>query len=100
MDFQISWANSAIADLRDLVRYIAQDNNVAASRFGNAIVSKTETLRTFPLIGRMVPEYQNASLRELILSPYRIVYEVDEKTSRIFILRIWHSARGDLSDDI
>jgi len=94
MDFQIDWAKSSLADLHDLVRYIARDNPSAATRFGEAIISKADILRSFPLIGRIVPEFNSPSLREMILSPYRIVYEVNEEKATISILRIWHSARG------
>ena len=45
----------------------------------------------FPLIGRVVPEFGLADIRERILSPYRMVYRV--KDDVIEILAIHHSAR-------
>ena len=52
MAFQIVWSEIALADLRDLVRYIARDDRQVARRFGDLIVSKVESLQTFPRIGR------------------------------------------------
>jgi len=52
-----------------------RDNPVAAARFGRALVAHTRTLANFPRIGRVVPEFQIETLRELIHGSYRIVYE-------------------------
>jgi len=49
-------------------------------------------LGDFPYAGRRVPEEHDANVRELIVEPYRIIYEVSD--SSIDILRIWHAARG------
>lgn len=96
MAFRIVWSQSALDDLRDLVRYIARDDRHVARRFGDLIVNKVQALQTFPRIGRVVPEYREESLREVIITPYRIVYEIDDDASQLTILRIWHSARGNL----
>jgi toxin ParE1/3/4 len=39
----------------------------------------------------MVPEFGIANLREIILSPFRIVYRLDK--NRVRIVRIWRSER-------
>ncbi|MBN1903115.1 type II toxin-antitoxin system RelE/ParE family toxin [Candidatus Sumerlaeota bacterium] len=33
-------------------------------------------------------------IRELILNPYRLIYQIDQEMKIIHILRIWHSYRG------
>lgn len=96
MAFRIVWSKAALADLRDLVRYIARDDLRVAKRFGDLIVTKVDSLQTFSRIGRMVPEYREDHLRELIVSPYRIVYEIDDDSKMLSVLRIWHGARGEL----
>ena len=50
-------------------------------------------LADFPQAGRRVPEERDAKVREIIVEPYRIIYEVSEGAA-VDILRIWHSARG------
>ncbi len=96
MAYQVVWAEAALVDLRDLVRYIARDDRKVAKRFGDLIVTKVDSLQTFPRIGRIVPEYREDLLRELIVSPYRIVYEIDDDAMMLSVLRIWHGARGNL----
>ena len=34
-------------------------------------------------------------IRQLVVKPYRMLYEVQERTSTVVILRIWHGARRD-----
>ena len=96
MAFRIVWSKTALVDLHDLVRYIARDDRRVAKRFGDLIVTKVDSLQTFPRIGRMVPEYREDHLREFIVSPYRIVYEIDDDSMTLSVLRISHGARGEL----
>ena len=96
MAWRIVWSRLALSDLRDLVRYIAKDDRDVAKRFGDLIVTKVESLQSFPRIGRMVPEYREDRLREIIIAPYRVVYEIDDEAVTLSILRIWRGARGDL----
>ncbi len=95
MAYQIIWTKSALSDLRDLVDYIAEDHLLTAERFGNSIVSRAAELKDFPRIGRIVPEFRDENLREVIIAPYRLIYEMDETDLRVVILRDWHSARGE-----
>ena len=55
------------------------------------ILAHIETLPTNPEIGRLVPEFNAAHIRELIHAPYRVVYTLDSST--IQIIRIWRSER-------
>jgi toxin ParE1/3/4 len=96
MAYRIDWSETALADLRSLICYIARDDQRVAQQFGDLIVTKVELLHKFPRIGRVVPEYGEDRLRELIVSPYRIVYEIDDDLTKLSVLRIWHGARGDL----
>jgi plasmid stabilization system protein ParE len=99
MDYQIEWSQPAINDLRSLVQYIARDDGTTAERFGNRIIAKIESIAAFPHIGRVVPEFHQEPLREVILPPYRLIYEVDDQNHRIYVLRIWHGARGNPAMD-
>jgi toxin ParE1/3/4 len=96
MVYRIDWTEATLTDLRSLVCYIARDDLKVAQRFGDLIMNKVNSLHTFPRVGRMVPEYREHRLRELIVSPYRIVYEIDDDMTKLSVLRIWHGARGNL----
>ena len=96
MDYKVVLAPRAIDDLRDIVLYVAPERPEAAKRLGLALIEKTKVLGSFPLSGRVVPEFGDPSVRELILKPYRIVYRIDEKTKVVGVARYWHGARGEL----
>jgi len=61
--------------------------------FGYELISETDHLQAYPELGRVVPEYQNQNVREIIFRPYRIVYRVNHKQKLCEIVRVWHSAR-------
>src|SRR5689334_9580039 len=96
MEYKVVVAPRAIDDLRDIVLYISPDRPEAARRVGFALVEKSKALGRFPFAGRVVPEFDEHFIRELILNPYRIVYRVEEGTKSVGIARYWHGARGDL----
>ncbi len=78
MGFKIEWAPSSRADLRNLVSYIAQGDPDAAERMGYRIIEHAEQASRFPESGRIVPEFGIPYIRELQVSPYRIIYRVKE----------------------
>jgi toxin ParE1/3/4 len=80
MDYKVVLAPRAIEDLQEIVLYIIPDSPAAAERLGLALIEKTKVLGSYPYSGRMVPEFGDRSIRELILKPYRIVYRVDDDT--------------------
>lgn len=82
-----------MADLAAIVRHIAADNPAAAARTGLAILERTRLLGEFPLAGRVLPEEGKESVREIVLSPYRLIYELSADDG-VVVLRIWHAARG------
>ena len=96
MDYKVVLAPRAIEDLRDIVLYVAPDRPDAAKRLGLALIEKTKVLGSFPFSGRVVPEFDDRLIRELILKPYRIVYRVDEGSKIVGVARYWHGARGEL----
>jgi plasmid stabilization system protein ParE len=96
MDYKVVLAPRAIEDLRDIVLYVAPDRPEAAKRLGLALIEKTKVLRAFPFSGRVVPEFDDELIRELILKPFRIVYRIEDDARIIGVARYWHGARGDL----
>ncbi len=55
------------------------------------IFQRIETLEMHPELGRIVPEFDQHYLRELIQAPFRIIYRRDP--GRVRIVRIWRSER-------
>ncbi len=94
MGFSLIWAPVAKLDLWDIISYISESNPSVANRFGNSVFESIERLRDFPQSGRIVPEMEDADIREIIVSPCRVIYRLSERDHMVEIARIWHAARG------
>ena len=90
---QISWTKLAISDLQEIHDYIARDSKTFAKLQIVRIRSQTRILKSQPAIGRIVPEIDQADIRELIQGSYRIIYKIISK-ERIDIITIHHSSRN------
>jgi addiction module RelE/StbE family toxin len=88
----IKWTDIAVENLADIGDYIGKDSIGYAKIVVKNLFASTNILKRHPRIGRMVPEFNNPSIRELIRGSYRIVYRlIDEK--QIHIITVHHSAR-------
>lgn len=88
----ISFSKSAIEDLENIQTYYSeQDAPHIGQEFVIAIVEHIETLANHPSIGRVVPEFNDKKIRELIHSPFRVVYLHESES--INIIRVWRSER-------
>src|SRR5205085_2148318 len=94
MAYKLIWSPAARDDLHDIVVFIARDNPKRAMSFGYQLISETDRLQSFPELGRIVPEYENQRLREIIFRSFRIVYRLNYDRKMCEIVRVWHSARG------
>ncbi len=97
--FEIFWATIAENDLIEIVEYIAKDNITKARNIFEKIKEKASSLSLLPERGRIVPELKDHGIiiyRELIVSPWRIIYRISE--SNVYILSVIDSRRN--VDDI
>lgn len=88
----IRFAESAVSELEQLRQWYAeQDVPDVGDRLIEEIFERLGAPRTHPDMGRIVPEFGQRFLRELIHPPFRIVYRREPKYVRI--VRIWRSER-------
>jgi len=88
----ISFAESALADLEEVrVWYAEQGVPDVADKLISEVLHRVQALADHPDMGRVVPEFGQTFLRELIHPPFRIVYRRD--TRRVRIVRVWRSER-------
>jgi toxin ParE1/3/4 len=88
----ISFSKSAIEDLENIKEhYLEQGVPHIGIKFLTSIVEHVETLAKHPDIGRMVPEFNDELIRELIHAPFRVVYLRESKS--IKVIRVWRSER-------
>jgi len=95
MDYKVIWTDEAIADLRQLVTRTAKDNPVAALKFGEELIRKSMLLGQQPRLGRVFRGQERDTLREWVVRPYRVIYEVDDYSKVVFVRTLWHGARQE-----
>ena len=93
---RIVWSSRAVADVDAIAAYIAQDSPAYANIVVKKIVKLTRQLSRFPQSGRVVPEFRENSLRELLVYSYRIIYKIEEREITIGQRDSWQ-ARFDLT---
>ncbi len=79
MDYRIKWSPTARLDFRDLILFISEENSSAVNHFLNKILNHVIQVAKFPKSGRVVPEFQDENIREIIQKPYRIVYRIKKE---------------------
>jgi toxin ParE1/3/4 len=70
---------------------IRRENPTAAARFRQRAEQTLRRLEQFPESGRVVPEFPDLSYREVIVSPYRFFYRIQEAT--VWVVAVWHGAQ-------
>ncbi len=91
--YRVQWTAPATEDLLRAAEFIRQDRPAAARRLYHQLLQETRQLERTPFIGRVVPEFGHRLLRELIASPYRIIYRIVSAEYRIEVLAVVHGAR-------
>ena len=87
---RIKFLVSAMEDMRSIKAYIGKDNPAAAVRMIKRIRAAVKHLEEFPNSGRIIPETNNPQLREVIISNYRIMYQISGSAINIFAVYEGH----------
>ena len=88
---KVIWAEFALEDLKSIHDFISKDSKFYADRFIEKLIIRIDQLETFPNSGKIVPEFDLETLRELIEGNYRVIYKINP--DHIDIVRIHHTAR-------
>ncbi len=88
---ELAWTEQAVRDLDAIADFIAIDDAVAAVRWVDELVAAAEPVRHAPRMGRKVPEFARADVREVIHGAYRIVYRIAPE--RIEVLTVFEGHR-------
>ena len=93
--YDIVWAETAKNDLCGIIEYIARDGPSQAQKIFNKIKRAASSLLHSPNRGRIIPELQEQGVlqyRELIISPWRVMYRISGKS--VFVLSVLDSRRN------
>ena len=64
---KVNWTFQALEDLDEIGEYLSQNSKKYATHLISLILERAELLASFPEMGRIVPESNIKSLRELII---------------------------------
>jgi plasmid stabilization system protein ParE len=91
MDFKILIAESAIADLRNIVEFVAEDDPHAATRLANKLIDRALSLGALP---HRCPFFdERRGIRKMTIRPYLVFYTCDDESRIVNIIHFWHGAR-------
>lgn len=89
---KITWSNLALESIHAAGEFHRPYSAGFADALIERIFEKVFLLETHPLLGRVIPEFNRADLRELLYKQYRIMYQVLAPED-LAILIIHHSAK-------
>ena len=90
---QVTWAGSALRDMREIREFIGRDSQQYARAMVETIRARASYLAAFPRLGRAVPEFPASMYRELLVRPYRVIYLYFEDRSQVLVVSVIHGGR-------
>ena len=88
---RVHWTDHAKKQLAAIHDHIALDSERYAHRVVDRLTRRSQQISRFPTSGRMVPELDREDIREVIETPYRIVYRI--LADRIDVLTVFHAVQ-------
>ena len=85
----VNVSKSAKNDLREIIKFIEKNNPMNALKVLQKIEDRINSLEKFPERGGYVPELLKHNIkgyRQLIESPWKIIYKIDNKTVNVLII--------------
>jgi plasmid stabilization system protein ParE len=93
--YEVRWSDTSEKDLISIIEYIARDSPSLTFEKFKEMKQKASTLYTYPDRGRIVPELQEQGImqyRELIISPWRVIYRISKKS--VYVLSLLDSRQN------
>ena len=91
MDYRVEWSPEAVEDIEAIADFIARDSEFYAHAVVTMIIGITRSLPDFPMVGHVVPELDDESIREKFVYSYRLIYRIEQE--RILIVAVVHGKR-------
>lgn len=91
MEYKVYFSDDALRDFDESLEFIRQDKRAAAEKFANALLNHVYLLASFPHMG--APVAGRPGVRNLLHTPIRIYYRIDEDKKSVEIIHLWHGSR-------
>lgn len=94
-NYKVTFLQSALDDLEEIILYIASDNKKNALLMNDKLVATANKLAVFPMMGILVPDEKIARMgfRMLPIDNYLLFYKIYEEDKEVTILRVIHGMR-------
>jgi plasmid stabilization system protein ParE len=76
------------------VEYIRKDSPESAKAFLRQVFEAVRSLSTFSERGRVIPDLNDPSVRQVLVGRYRVLYEVHPEA--VWIIRVLHTSQDVL----
>jgi len=91
MALKLEWSEEALEDIESIATYIEKDSPTYAKSVVSKFFEKAEILQDFSELGRIVPEFNDATIREIFVYSYRLIYKLSKE--KILLVAIVHGKR-------
>ena len=104
MKYQVIVTPEAQTGIRESLVYIHERSPLNAVRWLQALYEEIDTLERFPerCAFAREREYLDENLRQLVFKSHRIVFTVEKKKKRVYVLYVRHARRravGETAED-
>jgi toxin ParE1/3/4 len=89
---RVEWTELATEQLDEAMSFIAADRPAAALEWLELLLGEAERLADFPDMGRVAPESAREEIRELVVSPYRLVYR--REPDAVYVTMVLHERQN------
>jgi plasmid stabilization system protein ParE len=93
--YQVIVTPQAQAEIRESFAYIHERSPLNAARWLQALYREIDTLEKFPerCAFAREREYLDADLRQLVFKSHRIVFAVERREKRVYVVYVRHARR-------
>lgn len=97
---RVIWSPLAVERAYEEARYIAREKPEAALKWLEGLFKVTDRLDRFPKSGRLVPEIESETFREVVYRSHRVVYRIEASVVSILTVRSFAQQldRGELQE--
>lgn len=100
MRYRVVLSPSARVHLQEIVAYLETEAPAAADDVLERLMAQIASLSEFPHRAAIAREeiFFHLGLRQLIVSPYRVIFRIDEPALEVHVLWVRHAARRSMGE--
>src|SRR5688500_7374742 len=91
---RVIWTELALVDVEGITAFIAKDSQRYALKVAEQILDSTRRLEVGIRVGWKVPEFNLDHFREILVKPYRIIYEIRGEDCYVVAGNSWQPRSG------